>query len=357
MNSQKSLEHGVGEFIAGSDIDIAGIKILGTDFARFYSVNSDSRVDDFMSDVSENFGTVLLEVPRLRNRPELDYKESYATHKLLGAYRFVHELKFANHMAPVVFASNTFFVHDDNLRPAEDCRFFDTAGVDAQIGTVRTWIDTTGNVFKSDLVSLDYFERSQVAQEAQFLNDVKENALESNLFPGVIHVSYGRAVVELVRSMVPGTALGQSDFGSAYLPKAFHSACLEYVEAGLFHNDLRPWNLLNDKGRIRLVDFADTSGRDADLTGITQVEAYIGTALVLMGKLQVTPQDFVRTIRLVIDEAWEPSWPSSPRDWAEMWLALPSNVDFNRFTAAWTLKEMIRDLMEQLMATERRNHG
>jgi hypothetical protein len=258
--------------------------------------------------------------PRRTLSPEFDYMSPFAVLEAFGGFKFVHEIDTGSSLPPLIFASDTYYLHASRIVSHQ--KQSETQETPEQIAhsAVRTWVGNEGHIHKTELASIDYLERSQVAQEAMFLQQAELDGLPAEMFPRVKHWSMGRAVVELVRESIPGIPIDTKRHRRFSLIQQFHAACRQYSALGLFHNDLRPWNLLSDGDAVRLIDFADVSTYDSDPTGLSQIGAYIGTILVLSGLLGVTPQNFSSVVSQLL--------PKAPHgvSWADLWLSLPPSL-------------------------------
>ena len=325
-------------------INRASLRVLGSEFLSFYRINSTERIQEFMHQLQSSAQSVIMLLPRREFCPEFDYKSVYASRELISQFKFFHELESKDTLNPVIFASDSFYLDRGKIVSAFDIEVFPSTIISKENKLVRTWIGESGLLHKSELASVDYFERSQVAQEGYFLNQFHVERQESNFFPKLETVRYGRAIVESVREFVPGRALNEKDYGNLQVIELFHSACLRFSSKGFFHNDLRPWNLLFDGSKIELIDFADTSKRDNDLTGLHQIEGYIGTALVLMGKMKILPGNFASSIKSLIDAKF------SHHRWSEMWLNLPVNIDYSKLLVLDDPQVVAREILSAIGA-------
>jgi hypothetical protein len=296
--------------------------MLGQEFLDFYQTHSVERVDRFVTHARENYAGVILPIPRKQMRPELDYKSAYASYEILSGFTFFHELDVDGFAAPVVFASNSYCLENGKITSALGLQTFSPTVELPLRPSGRTWIASNGSLCKSEISSIDYFDRSQVLNEAVFLEDIGPYHPLSMMFPRVFRLAIGKVIVELSREFIQGRQLTNNDFGNLQIIQCFHSTCLSFSRHGLYHNDLRPWNLLYDYSSVHFVDFADISQRDQDVSGLPQVVAYIATLLVLMGKLTVTPEQFEATALEIVDVRLHHGL------WSDLWRQLPSQPSF-----------------------------
>ena len=323
----------------GRGFDTSSIRVLGVDFLAYYRTNSEARIEDFMVQLQGSATAVIMLLPHQEVAPEFDYKSVYASRKLIKRFKFFHEFESTGTLNPIIFASDSFYLDQGIMIDASDIEVFPSTISSVENLSVKTWVGKGGMLHKSELASVDFFERSQVAQEGFFLSQFQTDFPESRFFPKLELVKYGRAIVESVRELVPGRSLNESDYGNLEIVEQFHSACLRYSKKGYFHNDLRPWNLLLDDSKIDLIDFADTSKRDNDPTGLPQVFGYLGTILVLMGKMRILPENFAPTIMGLID------WETGQHQLSEIWLNLPHRVPFSKLMVLEDPQEIAYEIL------------
>ena len=78
-----------------------------------------------------------------------------------------------------------------------------------------------------------------------------------------------------------------------------------WASAGLFHNDLRPWNLIWSGTDARLIDFADAGALDADVTYLPQAISLAGLIAWLLGMNFTTGPDFAAEVRAAAERVLE----------------------------------------------------
>jgi len=192
----------------------------------------------------------------------------------------VTEMNLPGTRPPLAFLSRTHALCGDRM-----IRFSETlAESSSPHGDGWSTVGTDGRlVLKAEVASTEYLERTQVLGEARFLADQGNGSLRTSL-PRLRATSAGVAVNTLLREAVPGVpfALGAAE-RRVYAAQAFLTAQVDWSRAGLFHNDLRPWNLLMDGPHVRLIDFADAGPADADVDGLPQVIALAGVLAWLLG--------------------------------------------------------------------------
>jgi len=307
----------------------------------FSRIKSNERIELYLTEIRSNYSAAFLPIPRRVSRPEFDYKSEYASRELLGSFNFFHEIVADEFSNPIVFVSDTYCLESGRFSKSQSVRSLSKAGLKRSNTSTRTWIGSDRLLHKIELASLDFFDRSQVANEATFLKSIQFDHPLTHAFPKIKYFSAGHVVVELAREVLPGEQISDRDKGDLNLITSFHSVCVLYSKNGLFHNDLRPWNLLVDEHSVRLIDFGNVSTRDQDVTGLPQVVAYIGTILCLMGKLQVSPTQFESVVHNIVDVKM------SHEQWSELWLNLPRTLSLPRNTMSESPNEIARRLINE----------
>lgn len=323
------------------------LNVFGTNFERFFHINGVVRAREALEQHGEGSFGVVLQPPRVEQFADLDGKAPYVTSELLQGFRFVHELNPNDALPPALFASNHYFLHLGKVCAADSSEFPRDNLFESQKSNVsRTILIHSGDVIKTELVSIDYFERSQVAQEARFLRS-HEGLFRSlkRAFPRVKQVQHGRAVIEMTRDQVIGRPIDARDVSCPQILNSFIEECRWLSENRLFHNDLRPWNLLVADEKVRLIDFADASSRDSDTVGLSQVSAFIGTILVLTGKLTLTANSFETKVREVISQASPITLTADPLDLETMWLQFP-NLDARTLMSCQSTSETVQSISD-----------
>lgn len=146
----------------------------------------------------------------------------------------------------------------------------------------RTFRTQRGTIVKVQIGSPDFFDSLEVGRELHVLNTLSTPEYKELNFPRVLHSYQGQCVTFLEREHVDGQSLSVGTLANS-LDKVFELA-QSYASKGLFHNDFRPWNILQSGGCLSLVDFADISNEDQDSRDLPQIIALVGT-LVALGQI------------------------------------------------------------------------
>lgn len=192
----------------------------------------------------------------------------------------VTEIHLPGTRPPLAFLSRTHALCGDRM-----FRFSETlAESSSPHGDGWSTVVTDGRlVLKAEIASTEYLERTQVLGEARFLADQECGSLRTVL-PRLHATHVGVAVNTLLRDSVAGIPMTPDDtHRGVQAAHALLTAQGDWARAGLFHNDLRPWNLLLDGTHVHLIDFADAGCTDADVDGLPQVVALAGVLAWLLG--------------------------------------------------------------------------
>lgn len=155
---------------------------------------------------------------------------------------------------------------------------------------VRTFKSVDNTLIKYEITSPDYFDRSQVLGEANFLTEVPQEMVEELQLPSLSSRIDGRAVVTLTREFISGGEIGgHAPMQPEEKTIALISLASSFAKYGYFHNDIRPWNIIWSAGKPAFIDFADASSEDLDVQGIPNIAALFGIILWLS---ELTPPGF-----------------------------------------------------------------
>ena len=194
---------------------------------------------------------------------------------------------------------------------------------------VRTFKTTDNNVIKFEVTSPDYFERSQVQGEANFLPSIPDAVSKELNIPKLKSQIQGRAVVTLAREYLCGdTTMGPNLTSPSEIAISLISLASNFAKHGYFHNDIRPWNVIWLENKPSFIDFADTSMQDLDVQGIPNLAALFGTTLYFSGlipqgyALENTTQ-FVDQLTSILTELGLTSLNDEYGFYSRSWLKLP----------------------------------
>ncbi len=293
-------------------------------WSRLLDVTQASVRDEALAWLADHCTFMLTRAVRRAIAPDLNEFGPYDVHSILRRFAYVSELPEARDegdpFPPLLMASNWFMrVGQDWIQKADLERIGNQADGQGEY-SARTFILTSGAVVKVDYVSPDYFERSQVIGEAAFLAGATPAHRRALQLPEVRYLDQGRAVVTLVRDQVPGDAAPEIDPVSQV--HAVVEEARRYSSLGVFHNDLRPWNLLWNSGRAHLIDYADAADEDLDVRDLPQVLALAGTcAALLTQEIRAGVHFHHDVLSISAQSGLLQRWPL-PRQFGSPWLRL-----------------------------------
>lgn len=315
---------------------------------RYLSVHSAAATRGLCEWIRLHSTMTVFGCPRRVLSPDLNQLGPYDADRYLDGFRYLGEVSHADSSSvPLIVASDAFLVSRTFSYAAAELSLV-AVGTPAN-GGVRTWLDTARRIVKTEATSEDYMQRSQVAGEALFLSYADPDARDALSLPRVHAFDRGRAIVAMVRDAVVGEPVTDLPAGERHaLMREILEEASRYAAQGLFHNDLRPWNVLRLSGATRFIDFADASGNDEDVSGIPQVWALAAT-MVLAGR----PESREREAFHALARSWAAAADVTDQDaYDGPWLALPAVVDGIRMDVALADDQLFASIVQQFMATE-----
>jgi hypothetical protein len=334
----------VADLVASSEeLDV----VVATDgWRRLRDTNRAEAVGELLEWVRRNARVAVVEAPRQYVAPDLHDLGPFATLDLLGRFRFLAEVPDDDAAlaprTPLVTASDRYLLADGAWIEAGDAERLDADPQGGPWRPVRTFRVPHGRIVKVECTSEDYFERTQLLGEASFLGDVDERVRAELGLPRLVSLVRGRAVTTLIREdLAAGPAPTVDDQLAAVVDLA-----ARYAAHGLFHNDVRPWNLLWDGGRARLIDFTETSGHDDDVRDLPQVLALAGTlAAIATDEIGWGDPFHTDVLDLADRTGLLERWPLE-RQLRDPWLALPDRRDRIVARGGMSAEEILRGVLE-----------
>lgn len=262
------------------------IVVVGAGLQRFLDTESNDTIAQLVENIGEYTRVLIANCPRNTWNPAINDLGPFNPQILCDPFEFVGEIPATEiEIPPIMIASNEIFMSGDTVFRAKDLtklsnsdQFPDSTW--AQPSPVHTYLSVNNTILKWQFANVDYLENSQVLTEGLFLeNSSNQDRTDLNL-PTLVRLDVGQATVALEREFVVGEP---ADSVTAVL-----DLCVKYSERGLFHNDLRPWNLLqhsDEQGNtvVSFIDFGHISRFDQDVQEMPQIFALLGTLLVLGG--------------------------------------------------------------------------
>ncbi len=242
-------------------------------WARVRRVHPPARVDTLVDWLRTHADVVAMAAPRQVLAPDLNDLGPFEVLSLLGRFAYLAEAVDVAAPTPIVLASDRYLRAGREWVDGADVEWIDADVGDAYDRPVRTYRLPGARIVKVECTSEDYFERAQVAGEAAFLSTADHDTRAALGLPEVHALCRGRAVTTLVRAEI---AADEPPAIDEHLHGVLDAA-VAYSARGLFHNDVRPWNVLWPAGVPRLIDYADVSVHDEDVRDLPQVLALAGT--------------------------------------------------------------------------------
>ena len=291
--------------------------------------------------------TLAVEAPRRILAPDLNDLGPFEVLPMLGDYAFLAEV--TGHGAgdgrstPIVLASDRALLAGGTWFAAQDVRRLGADAPDAATTPVRTYAVPGPLIVKVECTSEDYFERAQVAGEAAYLSTADADTRQRLDLPLVRAFVRGRAVATLVRDEVPA---GPPPASIGAQMAGVLDAAAAHAELGLFHNDVRPWNVVWLGEIARLIDYADVSTADDDVRDLPQVLALAGTLAAIATEEIRGGQDFHGDVLDLAEEAGLlDAWPLSEQ-LTGPWLRLPRRRSDVRVHGGMSATQIIRTVLE-----------
>lgn len=197
----------------------------------------------------------------------------------------------------------------------------------------RTLSGGDGCIIKMQVSSPNFFGDNSVAREAAALRDFGPTIRAFSTVPEVLHATRGHAVSIIVRKKIEGSpvefpATEPLDRRALFLAQKLVTLACHFASAGLFHNDFRPWNILDTSEGLAMIDFADCSRADLDVRDLPQTVALAGSLFLVLGlewrEMKVEAGESFDTDTLAIVETYLSEREGKVSDfYGQSWLDLP----------------------------------
>jgi hypothetical protein len=280
-------------------------------FRRIQDTHTGTELNKLHLWLGHHVKCVFMEAPRRVLAPDLHDHGPYRVRELRHFYQFISEVwsgpeKIGYTARPVLALSNQGLWLRQWIQ-ARDLRALPHSWHAEP--TTHTF-EFGDSILKIEYASSGDFERCEVQDETSFLLSASDEVKTQLSLPSVLDCHSGRAVSWLQRTAVKGVALTKLEhsrdplLSHTILYWAYKTSTL-----GLFHNDIRPWNLLWDGQTVHAIDFSDTSTFDNDVSGLPQIVSLCGT--ILACQLLGTPlgPDFVPFLmQLVLESGIQEHW-------------------------------------------------
>ena len=134
---------------------------------------------------------------------------------------------------------------------------------------------TAGVITKIELGEIGI--KTELSREAEILLRMEQENFTHLSFPKLQDFKQGIWVTQLTRESFSGQRLdlGWPADQSALILKSFIDLCARWSKAKLFHNDIRPWNLIWNGTELALIDYSAVDKFDKDANGLPQILSFL----------------------------------------------------------------------------------
>ena len=329
-------------------IDVA-VAVAG--WGRILSTHSETSLRRLVDWLREYCTLTIVRAPRRPLGPDLNELGPYEVLAVLGAFRYLAEAVGIEGdeslEAPLVLASDQFLVLGEEWVRADGIERLGELDPSGQDAPVRTFRIPGSRIAKVECASEEYFDRTQVIGEWAFLSGVDPQVRDLLDLPRVHLLNRGRSVLTLVRDDVVGKA---EDLSVADQLAGVLDVAARYSQVGLFHNDLRPWNVVWHEGAARLIDFEWTSGFDEDAQGLPQVLALAGTlAGIATDEIRMGEPFHGDVLDIATRSGLLERWPLSEQ-LTQPWVRFPGVRDRIDVAGGMSAPEILRAVLEVTVA-------
>lgn len=254
---------------------------------RFYETSSEADLDRFFSWALASTDLLVVSAAKKFTDPSRTELGPWFVPKALLAAGYLTEIRPAElgNKEPLIVASNRWlrsgveWLDSSSIKISEPSR-----DLSEPVDTTRprTFLVQKSHIVKTQLGSLDFFDSVEILAEARALSTIPEDISRQLQLPEVKYSYFGDAVSTLSREAIAGNSLVEAASAKSFPPNELMRAVINeaqrYARCGIFHNDIRPWNVIwTNQGRARFVDFSRLSQADEDARGLPQVIALIAT--------------------------------------------------------------------------------
>ena len=321
----------------GGDWDV----IIAIDcMQRFYDTQSPQRLRRF-AEWAARVSRLLLITPRrdFLDRGAFDLGPYRIPIEFEGFYHFSEVPPWGDASAePVVALSNDVLFDGQRWHTSQSLS--ETGGKPKTLSwnhlelPPRTFFSADNTVIKIHISSPAYFEANTVEREARVLKALSSIAQSGIALPALHYSQSGLVATTLVRDRILGDPLdwealsGSESHRIATAQSAVALAC-DLATKGVFHNDFRPWNLLQSASGLVMVDFADVGFADLDVRNLPQVVALAGSLMMILGlSWNGTPvrggEHFDHDIITIVNDYFSTRSARIEDLYHDAWLALPA---------------------------------
>lgn len=264
---------------------------------RFYATASNARLETFVSWLRSNSRLSLVTPRHFAQDPSNLLLGPHRPDRPFFAFQYFSEVNVdeENHERVPVIAFSDYALFDGFRWWSESelltltNRAQEEPSSGEELRRPRTFLTTDGLVIKIQAGCPEFFDSMETLREAETLQRLRRSSEPQIKFPKLKRMCVGNSVTTTVRESINGTThrpsqVSELSRGTSEVLHAVVDLAISYAEQGLFHNDFRPWNIIDTPVGLQLIDFADVSYRDEDVRDLPQIVALIGS-LIAIGNL------------------------------------------------------------------------
>lgn len=335
------------------EVDETWDVVIGTrGLDRYLSSHSYGQTNVLFDWIRDHSTVTILEGPQDPIAPDLNRQGPYRVHELVGRFYFFCEIATCandrgEYYPPLIAASNHYLISSSfSARREQVTEAFWEEPPSSHNNRVRTYLLSDDSLVKVEAVSQEYFERSQIAGEANFLRQVDEVQRKALQLPRLVVLDSGVSVMTMMREGISGVTITElPSLEAELIIREILGEASRFAHEGLYPNDLRPWNVLWSGTRCAFIDFADTSAFDEDVNGFPQIVALAATMTSVIHPSLFRRETFVASL-----SQWEPVWRNeSIEELAESWSRLPSVSHDLNVCRGLSEESLFTSLLQQIM--------
>jgi hypothetical protein len=178
---------------------------------------------------------------------------------------------------PLILSSNTHVWNNDAFfELGDETRIHDHPFIDG-LSRFRKRYKFKEALIKTEIHPLDSGDTSEIFGEMLFLSKKRKRITLQFPLPKVLFIKKGRLISQFSRQLIQGDRLDEvlNLTNRTEILASFIQLCGNLAKAGIFPNDLRPWNILWDGKRCSFIDFSNTSETDKDVAGVPQFICFL----------------------------------------------------------------------------------
>lgn len=324
--------------------------IAGEGLQRFYSVTTPQRLLDFFMWLHGMCRLCIVPPERVALDPSSPNIERFRIPFQASPFTYISE-DTSNSVfgtSPAIHLSHEFLFDGHAwFQSSELSHFTPFSSIDIAMKEAldrpRTFLAQGELIIKTQVGAVAFLESLEVGREIQVLNDRNAPQFQDLKLPKVLRSSFGSCITSLTREFIPGESMQVGTLTDS-LDGIFELA-KRYASKGLFHNDFRPWNIVQSGENFSLIDFADISGADLDSRNLPQVVALVGT-LAALGQIDTYGmplrwgEEFDKDLIAITHVYCSENDVRFPYLYGEPWLCLAEQATPSRLNSATSISEI-----------------